>query len=135
MRVEDFVAPSLEPGERVEATLSFAETGSSYWQNVLRAPVGLVVPKFKVRSCAVVLTDRRVLLVDKGGVPVEPTAVQAAYPRESVRIGAFSRGAFSGMLTLDVPTGRPVTLSFRRHWGTEAQSVVDSLGYSTTRVT
>jgi len=33
--VNDFVAPSLEPGEQIQATLSYAETGSSYWFNVM----------------------------------------------------------------------------------------------------
>ena len=46
-RVTDLVAPSLEAGERIEATLSFAETGSSYWKGLLLAVPGLFIPRLE----------------------------------------------------------------------------------------
>src|SRR5450759_4938615 len=62
--VSAFVAPSLHPGERIQAILSFAETGSSAWRNLwFVASLGRIAAKSEPRACAVVVTDRRLLVV------------------------------------------------------------------------
>jgi hypothetical protein len=124
--VNDFVAPSIEPGEQIQATLSYAETGSSYWFNVMGgAFLGLIWARFRVKTRALVVTDRRVFVLEMVGWG-RPKTVLGVYPRTAVHLEAFRRGPFSGTLQLRLPDVR-LAVNFRRAWRDQAQSVADTL--------
>lgn len=131
--VETFVASSLEPGETVEATLSEAYSGSSFWLAYVRTmlPLG-----GRTIGYALVLTDRRVLLVRRGTFTnVKPKVVDAAYPRSGVRVGAFTAGPFSGSLRLDIAGTTSLAINFRRAWRGDAARIAEALPRGDIRAT
>jgi hypothetical protein len=129
--VSAFVAPSLHPGEAIQAILSFAEIGSSAWKRLpFVASLGLISAKPGPRALAVVVTDRRLLIVGQSRLPtLQPQSLSGAYPREAVHVGAFSRGVFGGSLRLDIANHEALTLIVRRAWRAQAQQVAQMLGW------
>jgi hypothetical protein len=129
--VSAFVAPSLHPGERIQAILSFAETGSSAWRNLwFVASLGRIAAKSEPRACAVVVTDRRLLVVGQSRFPtLQPQSLSGDYPRAAVHVGAFSRDLFRGSLRLDIADHEALTLNVRRAWRAQAQQVAEMLGW------
>ena len=103
----------------VAATLAFAETRASHWTNLLRA--------WKVRSRAVVVTDRRVLLVEINGLPYTVKSILAAHPRDGVTLAAFQDGPFTGHLKLEIDGDPPIELAFRQQWKSQARAVAAAL--------
>lgn len=83
--VEEFVRGSLEPGESIVATLSFAQTGGPTAGTL--GVVGALLSKYG----AVAVTDRRVLLVKMSGM-ARPQAVAASAPRGEVRAREYKPG-------------------------------------------
>jgi hypothetical protein len=129
--VSAFVAPSLNPAERIQAILSFAEMRSTARRNVpFLASLGLVSAKSEPRACAVVVTDRRLLIVGQSRFPaLQPQSLAGDYPRAAVRVGAFSNDLFGGSLRLDIADHEALTLNVRRAWRAQAQQVAEMLGW------
>ena len=86
-RIAAAAAPFLEPGERVQ-TAFVAQTASSWWIVLGLLPF-LLTNKYR----CVVVTDRRILVLDSGkpGLSTKPKSVIRALPR-STRIGPFTGG-------------------------------------------
>jgi len=129
--VSAFVASSLNPGEGIQAILSFAEIGSSARRNLpFLASLGLVSAKSEPRACAVVVTDRRLLIVGQSRFPtLQPQSLSGDYPRAAVRVGAFSRNLFGGSLRLEIADHEALGLTVRRAWRAQAQQVAQMLGW------
>jgi hypothetical protein len=120
-RVEEFVTPSLQPGERVVAILGFGQTGPSPWFYLLTY---LIV--FWIHVYAIVVTDQRVLFVRKSMWTNRPKRVELAVPRAQVAVAAYKPPSVWGSLTLTRPDG-PLKLNVPRIHRDEAQGVVDAL--------
>ena len=129
--VSAFMAPSLHPGEAIQAILSFAETGSPAWKSLsFVASLGLISPKPTPRACAVVVTDRRLLIVGQSQFPtLQPQSLSGEYPRATIHVGAFSRGLLGGSLRLEIADHEALTLNVRRAWRAQAQQVAQMLGW------
>lgn len=129
--VDEFVAPSLEPGERIEATLSSTLLGTSWWRAYVMTFVSLggLVAKYRPRAYAVVVTDRRVFVVQRSNATADrPRSIEAAYPRAGVRVGSFVTGPLSGSLRLDLPNHEWLAVTFPRAWRDQSRQVVEAIG-------
>jgi hypothetical protein len=121
--VEKFVSSFLAPEEQLEATLSLAHTGSLSKSSlpIIGAFLSRVVPQ------AVVVTNRRVLLIGLSGWPSRPQSMLAAYPRDQVAVASWKDAFFAPVLTLSLPDAPPLRLEVRSAWQSQAQEVVDAL--------
>jgi len=86
-----------------------------------------------VKTRAVVVTDRRVFVLEMAGWG-RPKTVLGVYPTTAVQLEAFRRGPFSGTLQLRLPDVR-LAVNFRRAWRDQAQSVADALSQSSAATT
>lgn len=123
--VADFVAPQLEPGEQVEATLSSAHIGSMF-----KAAWPLFGPLLfggRLRPCALVVTDRRVLVIELSKWTTRPRSIQAAYPREGAR-AAWKDHFTSQGLEISWPDGSALKLEIPQGaFYYQGQNVIDTL--------
>ena len=127
-RVNAFVAGALEPGEGIVATLSFCETGASFWKNAYGgALLGLISRKNRVGSRAIIVTDRRVIIVVGEGIAARPKAILGTYPRGTVRLRKFTRGPLSGSMILDLSPSESSAFNYRQAWGDQAASVAHAV--------
>jgi hypothetical protein len=139
-RVSDVVAPHLGRGERVEATLAAAWTGPPMW---LVIPSGIIAIPLLVmsmlgwyRSYAVVVTDRRVLLVrcamwrEPYASAAVPSNLEKALPREAIGGVKWKPGKVSSTLRFARTDGaeRWKFHVAERQFKTDAQQVAAVLG-------
>ena len=122
-KVEEFVKPQLEPGEQIVMTVSHVQTGPTPWFQALFGILFL----FWVKYQALVLTDRRVLVIKKSMMSGRPRAIDAAYPRNQVKVLDYREPKVWGKLTLDYGSG-PVKLNVHRMNREQAQQFIDALG-------
>ena len=126
-KVELLVRPQLEPGEQISATLSMAWSGpTSPW--LMAIVVGFFIGYlvgFRIR--ALVVTDRRILIVAKTYWLGRPKAIEQAEIRAATRLLEYKAPGLFGKLVL---TAGAVTMKFYppRIHRSEADAVVQALG-------
>jgi hypothetical protein len=122
--VSAFAATVLEPGEQIAAVLGLAMTGPSI---MLVALVSTWLT-FLQKRFAVVLTDRRVLVVRLKttftGYP--PKELAGAYPRTSVK-ATWKHGPITGRLVIQGAGSEPLSLSVPRIYESAAEQVANGL--------
>ena len=123
-RVLDVVQSQLEPGEQVQAILKSSQTGPSPW---LWSIIGYIWIMF-IKYYAIVVTDRRVLLVTLSKLSGRPKTFAEAYPRSAVRVKEWKEGALWSVLRLERPTGGELKLNVARVMRGGAEKVVAALG-------
>lgn len=122
--VNEFIGPYLEPGEAIEATLSSARAGPSYWTASARMLIpGRGIPML----LAIVVTDRRVLLIHLSDVSLRPMSLEASYLRAEVTAARFTSGPLSGTLRLEVADRPPFVVNVKRSWRGDAARVAEAL--------
>ena len=121
-KVEEMATAELLAGERIEATLSFAQTGPSPWLATIT-----FLMFFRVKSRAVVLTDQRVILIAKSFWTGRPQAVAGIYPRAECRVLSYRSPTLWGKLVLQL-ADTTLTLNVPRIHGIEADALVDAFG-------
>jgi hypothetical protein len=126
-KVEEFVRPQLEAGEQIVTTVSHVQTGPTPWFQALFGILFLLWIKYE----ALVLTDRRVLVIKKSLLSGRPRAISTTYPRNEVKVLDYQVPTVWGKLTLDLG-GTPVKLNVHRMNRDQAQQFVDALGGITT---
>jgi hypothetical protein len=118
--VEAFVSSLLEPGEQLDVTLSNAHIGS--WFKAVMPILGPLLGG-ELRPCAVVVTDRRVLLVALSGWTSKPRSILQTYPRSEV-----TAAWRDGSIVLSLSDGSAVRIEIpQTAWAYQARDVVDSL--------
>ena len=125
-RVADFVKPQLEAGEEVNAVLNSGQTGLPAW--LAMNLVGMLM-FFMVRYYAVVVTDRRVLVLRLGGLSGAPKAIEEAYPRSAVKVHDYKAPRLYGVLSLERPTAGLLKLQLIRQSREGADAVAQALGW------
>jgi len=125
-KVEDFVRLQLEPGEQMKSTVSFAWTGMSPWlmSIVLGYFIGYLLG---MRMYAVVVTDRRVIYVQKTFWLGRPKVITGSDPLSAVRVASFRPPGLFGKLELTSTAG-PSKYWVPRIHKAEADAVVAALG-------
>src|SRR6266851_2056885 len=121
-------AAHLEPGERIEATLPLATSGMSPWLASSFGAIGALIGYKATKRYAVVVTDRRVLLMRPGGMLKAVYTFDQAFSRSGVRVAAYKPGMLYGKLVLDLPVGpggpaRQIGMSFGRYVRNDAVAV------------
>jgi hypothetical protein len=126
--------PQLEPGEQIEATFPLATSGMSPWLASSFGALGALIGLKVTKRYAVVVTDRRLLLLRQGGLLKATYALEAAYPRSDVRVVTYNPGTLYGKLGLDLPaasgaSAQQLGLHIQRYVRNDAEAVVTTLGY------
>jgi hypothetical protein len=115
------VQSELEPGETVQACLASAQTGPTPWFVLLTYLI-----YFWIRSWAVVVTDRRVILVKKSLLTTRVKGVEGAFPRSGVAVTDWHAANLWSRLVLSTPAG-PLKLNVHRFFRDGAQALVAAL--------
>jgi hypothetical protein len=121
-KVEEMASAQLLPGEQIESTLSFGQTGPSPWLAALTYFIF-----FMVKMKAVVVTNQRVILITKSFWTGRPQAVEATFPRSACRVLAYRSPTLWGKLVLQLGETK-LTLNVPRIHGAEADALVTVLG-------
>jgi hypothetical protein len=121
-KVEKIIAPELQAGEQVVAMCSSALTGPSPWLRALFFPMA-----FANHPKAVVVTDRRVIIVKGSGFTGGPREVESTHPKETVKAESFVRGATWGKLVLTIGS-EPLKLNVGGGFRDGAEKVFQALG-------
>jgi hypothetical protein len=128
-RVQSLVEVSLDPRESVVAILPRGWVGPA-----VGGPVGLMFIQSVAQRCrAVVVTDRRVLLVRCTYLRQRPRALLTASPRDSVHVSQWQRASFGASpLVLDTGDAELQSLTVRVPLADRdaADAVVTALGGS-----
>jgi hypothetical protein len=125
-KVEDFVRPQLEQGEQIKATVSFAWTGMSPW--LMSIVVGYFIGYLLgMRMYALVVTDRRVIYVQKTFWLGRPKVITGADPLSAVRVTNYKPPGMFGKLELSGANG-PSTFWLPRIHKAEGDAVFGALG-------
>ena len=129
--VEDAVAPGLQPGEEIRATLTSAMTGMSPWLVAIGA-VGALIGLRSLRYYGVVVTDRRVFLVRLTSKLSWTATIESATPRADVRVVSYRSGSIYGRLVLEWSSapgtpGQALSLSIPRRSRSGADAIVAAL--------
>jgi hypothetical protein len=131
-RAEKIVAavqPQLEPGEQVQATLGFAQTGPSPWFYALTY---LII--FWIKVLGIVVTDKRVFFVKRSVMTNRVKSVDHVVPRDQVRVVEWSDKALWSKLRLQEPNGE-LKLNVHRIHRAEAEQIVAALSGQVTQQT
>jgi len=123
-KLVEHVAPQLEDGEQVAATLPYGQTGPTPWLSLLT-----YLFMFFIKFYGVVATDRRVLLVRRTLLLNRIKGVESVHAPSQVRVVGWKPGAIWGVLKLDV-AGAPLRLNVPRMHRTDADGLAVALGYT-----
>lgn len=123
-KVEEFVTPQLEPGEKIDAILSFSQTGPSPWFAALTYLIF-----FWIRPYAVVVTDRRVIFVRRSLWTNRVKGIDGTAPRNEVTVAEYRPPKVWGKLVLNRPVGL-IKLNVHRMNREELDTFVPALGGS-----
>jgi hypothetical protein len=122
-KVEEFVTPQLEPGEKIDAILSWSQTGPSPWFAALTYLIF-----FWIRPYAVVVTDRRVLFIRRSFWTNRVKNIESTVPRNEVTVAAYKPPpTLWGKLVLNRPGGQ-LKLNVHRMNREELDTFVPALG-------
>ncbi len=123
-QVEDFVRPSLEPGETVEVTLTVM-AGRSPWvaYSLFGALGGLGMQPYFV--C---LTDRRLLFMTASKVSGRPKELADAQPRSGLSVTDHKPRAVWSVVRLRRADGQEQRFNVHRLFRPELGALVGALG-------
>jgi hypothetical protein len=121
-KVEERVKRELQPGESIEATLAFAQTGPTPLLQVLT-----YLAWFWIRLKAIVATNQRVLVVKRSTWLNRVQDVEAAYARNDVSVVEYRPPRVWGKLRLGL-RGSPLKLNIHRIHAKQAEQLVNVLG-------
>jgi len=116
-RVIDAAGAELAPGEQIEATLRYATFGVSPWLLYSFGAIGALLASSQMRTYALVVTNRRLLLLRQGGMLKANWGLEGSCPLSAARVAAFKPGVLFGKIVLELPgdsgaSGRTLPLNF-----------------------
>lgn len=121
-KVEEFITPQLEAGERVDTILSYCQTGPSPWFTALTV---LII--FWIRPYAIVVTDRRVIFIRRSALTNRVKGIESIAARHEVTVAVYHVPILWGKLVLNRPGG-PLKLHVHRMHLEDLETFVPALG-------
>ena len=122
-----FATAQLEDGESIVALLSIAFGPLPPWTPLVPVFGILAIFTRLLRAHAVVVTDRRVLLIRRGKTrPGRPQRVDVSVHRDEVRVLEWRAGTPYSTLVIEA-AGRRFRLTTHGPFAPEARTVVDSV--------
>jgi hypothetical protein len=122
-KIEEFIRPQLDAGEQITVIIGHAQTGPTPWLQGLFGVIFL----FWVRFLALVLTDRRIILIKKSMLSGRAQSIAESHPRNEVRVLEYKAPTVWGKLALGYG-GETVKLNVHRMDRDQLQQLVDALG-------
>jgi len=122
-KIEEFIRPQLDAGENITVTIGHAQTGPTPWLQGLFGVIFL----FWVKYQALVLTDRRLILIKKSMLSGRAQSIAESRPRNEVRVLEYKVPTVWGKLILDL-AGNPLKYNVHRMDRDQLQQLVDALG-------
>jgi hypothetical protein len=124
------VAPEFEPDEHVEAALVYAETerrpslGSGQLDPALRG----LERALSLKNHPLVLTDRRLFVLEGARVSMKPSALVTALPRDKIVRVERRRHPVHDVLSLDLGDAGNWSLKVHRDARAQLDELVTALG-------
>lgn len=131
-RVTNAATTELAPGEQIQATLRYATFGVSPWLLYSFGAIGAMLASSRMRTYALVATDRRLLVLRQGGMVKGNWALEGSCPLSAARVATFKPGVLFGKIVLELPgdsgaSGRTLPLNFSWTLRTDARLVAAAL--------
>lgn len=120
-KFRSYLEGELQPGETVEASISFAQTGPSPWTSLLTT---LYI--FWVKYLGVAVTSQRVVIVRRSKMTNRIKRVESTHARADVRVNEWEQGKLFSTLRLGL-RDEALKLNVHRMHRAEGEQVVQAL--------